>query len=100
MSMNVDDEWNSFISNKYNDNSSEDENNNLHNEFNVSSQELNSCNQFENVPVPEPTNIYISTKSKIAYLTQPVELQIFWNIPVISYSTPQNGVIKKQLKKQ
>ena len=98
MSMNVDDEWNSFISNKYNDNSSEDENNNLHNEFNVSSQELNSCNQFENVPVPEPTNIYISTKSKIAYLTQPVELQIFWDIPVISYSTAQNGVIKKQLK--
>ena len=35
---------------------------------------------------------------KIAYLTQPVDLQIFWEIPVISYSKPQNGVIKKQIK--
>ena len=48
--------------------------------------------------VPEPTNIYISTKSKIAYLTQTVDLNIFWRIPIMSYSTPKNGVIKKQLK--
>lgn len=97
MSMNLDDEWNSFISHKYNDNSSEDENNNLHDENNADSQDL-KYNCFENVPPPESTNIYISTKSKIAYLTQPVELQIFWDIPVISYSTAQNGVIKKQIK--
>lgn len=99
MTMNVDDEWNSFISNKYTDNSSEDDNNNLHNEFNAISQELNSYNNpFENVSAPESTDIYISTKSKIAYLTQPVDLQKFWDIPIIPYSTPQNGVIKKQIK--
>jgi hypothetical protein len=97
MTMNVDDEWNSFISNKYTDNSSEDENI-LHNEFNATSQELNSYNLFENVSAPEPTEIYISTKSKIAYLTQPVELQRFWDIPIIPYSTAKNGVIKKQIK--
>lgn len=97
MTMNVDDEWNSFISHKCNDNSSEDDNNN-NNEFNAISEELNSYNPFENVSAPEPTAIYISTKSKIAYLTQPVDLQRFWDIPIIPYSTAQNGVIKKQIK--
>ena len=47
---------------------------------------------------PEPTPIYISTKSKIAYLQDPVDLTMFWDIPVIPYSTPSNGVIKKQIK--
>lgn len=92
MATDLDDEWNSFISNKFNDNSSEDENNNSF------IQIENSYNDFENIAAPESTDIYISTKSKIAYLAQPVELSIFWDIPVISYSTPTNGVIKKQLK--
>jgi hypothetical protein len=48
---------------------------------------------------PKPTNIYISTKTKIAYLNTPIELKdIFWNIPVIPYAVPRNGVIKKQMK--
>ena len=85
------------LSNKYEDETSDTENNNLHNEFNEDFEELNSTNITE-YQVPESTDIYISTKSKIAYLAQPVELQIFWDIPVISYSTPQNGVIKKQIK--
>ena len=51
-----------------------------------------------NIDIPEPSNIYISTKSKIAYLTDPIDLKIFWDIPVISYATAKNGVIKKQIK--
>ena len=51
-----------------------------------------------NIAIPEPSNIYISTKSKIAYLTDPIDLKIFWDIPVISYATAKNGVIKKQIK--
>lgn len=94
---NIDDEWTNFLTNKYGEESSDTENNNLHDEFNEYSEELNSTNISEN-KVPEPTDIYISTKSKIAYLTQPVDLKIFWDIPVIAYSTPQNGVIKKQIK--
>ena len=89
---NIDDEWNNFISHKYDNDSSDEDANNLHDEFNEETTELNSCN------IPEPTPIYISTKSKIAYLKQPVDLKIFWDIPVISYATPQNGVIKKQIK--
>ena len=57
-------------------------------------------NKFDttNIPVPEPSQIYISTKSKIAYLTDAIDLKIFWDIPIISYSTAANGVIKKQIK--
>jgi hypothetical protein len=47
---------------------------------------------------PVPTPIYISTKSKIAYLAEPIDLNIFWGIPVMPYATPSNGVIKKQIK--
>ena len=31
-------------------------------------------------------------------MTEPVDLRIFWDIPVIPYATPKNGVIKKQIK--
>jgi len=95
--INIDDEWSNFITNKYNEDTSDDENNNLHDEFNEDDEELNSSDSFKGF-TPEPTDIYISTKSKIAYLEQPIDLKIFWDIPIISYSTPKNGVIKKQLK--
>jgi len=55
-------------------------------------------NNSSNISIPEPSNIYISTKSKIAYLTDPIDLKIFWDIPVIPYATAKNGVIKKQIK--
>ena len=47
------------------------------------------------------TPIYISTKTKIAYLSRPVNIyEIFWNIPVQHYYTRREGVIKKQIKFQ
>jgi hypothetical protein len=121
--LNIDDEWSKFLTNKYDDCSSDDENNNLHDDLsdndNTNDKEWDELsawpmtqsntseiadysqiksNSISELSVPEPTDIYISTKSKIAYLTQPVDLNIFWDIPVISYSSPQNGVIKKQIK--
>jgi hypothetical protein len=48
---------------------------------------------------PKATNIYISTKTKIAYLNTVIDLKnIFWKLPIIPYSTASNGVIKKQMK--
>lgn len=48
-------------------------------------------------PVASP--IYISTKTNIAYLNTPIDLKdIFWKIPVISYTYPRKGVVKKQIK--
>jgi hypothetical protein len=47
------------------------------------------------------TPIYISTKTKIAYLNQPVNIyDMFWNIPVQHYYERREGVIKKQIKFQ
>jgi len=48
---------------------------------------------------PQCTDIYISTKTKIAYLSKPIELKkIFWMIPIIQYSSLDTGVVKKQMK--
>ena len=47
------------------------------------------------------TPIYISTKTKIAYLNQPVPIyDMFWKIPVQHYYKRAEGVIKKQIKFQ
>jgi len=48
----------------------------------------------------ECEDLYISTQTQIFFLNQ-TELnvpEIFWNIPVIPYGCPQNGVIKKQMR--
>lgn len=114
---NIDDEWSAFISNHYEEDVSDDDieddddmltkkgmaveydlpvgkkNNNNNENSNSQSKKL-----YGNVVAPTPSEIYISTKSKIAYLTEPVDLRVFWEIPIIPYATPCNGVIKKQIK--
>ena len=72
-------------------------NNNANKNINSNNTNANA-NANSTITIPEPTEIYISTKSKIAYLTEPVDLKIFWDIPVIPYATASNGVIKKQIK--
>jgi len=48
---------------------------------------------------PKCSDIYISTKTKIAYLNTSISLMdIFWNIPVLLYQNRSEGVIKKQMK--
>ena len=48
---------------------------------------------------PVCSNIYISTKTKISYLNEPIDIKkVFWNIPVSPYSTPNECIIKKQIK--
>lgn len=103
-SVNVDDEWSSFISNHYQDDVSDDEIIENEEEFEIDTSNLldlknnNTSKLYNKENVPVPSDIYISTKSKIAYLTEPVDLKVFWDIPIIPYATPSNGVIKKQIK--
>lgn len=48
---------------------------------------------------PECSDIYISTKTKIAYLNQKINLNdTFWGLPIIPYHLPKEGIIKKQMK--
>ncbi len=91
---NIDDEWSNFISSGNNNCESDDEE-----ELNGDDTLDNNFKLDESIEPPKPSEIYISTKSKIAYLTKPIDyLRVFWEIPIIPYSLPKNGVIKKQIK--
>jgi hypothetical protein len=50
--------------------------------------------------IPKCSDIYISTKTKICYLNKSmIDIKnVFWEIPVLQYHIPQDGVIKKQTK--
>jgi hypothetical protein len=51
----------------------------------------------QNDPVCE--ELYISTKTKVLFLNQPIDINnIFWNIPIIEYWNATDGVVKKQMK--
>lgn len=48
---------------------------------------------------PKEMELTISTKTKVLFLNQPVDIQdIFWRIPVLEYWKPETGVLKKQMK--
>ncbi len=89
----VDDEWAKYL---------DDDNNCSDDESIVESESiiLDKSSSFinENTPIPEPTDIYISTKSKIVILNEVIELNMFWDIPVIPYYLPIEGVVKKEIK--
>ena len=52
-----------------------------------------------NISTPNCSDLYISTKTKIAYLSHAINLQdVFWQIPMIDYHIPKVGVVKKQIK--
>tara|TARA_Y100000816_G_C26108450_1_gene590282 strand:+ start:14091 stop:15260 length:1170 start_codon:yes stop_codon:yes gene_type:complete len=92
--MDVDDEWEQFMNNDYTEINTHDKP--------PGNSEDSSIGENNNPPYqecPASSPIYISTKSKIAYLNQNIELQrVFWDLPVIMYTTPDNGIVKKQMK--
>jgi TATA-box binding protein (TBP) (component of TFIID and TFIIIB) len=95
--MSIDKEWANFISNTNDDDDDDDD-------FDFDEkEEINSNNisyEYNNSDTPpKASDIYISTKSKIIFLNSSIDLKtVFWNIPVIPYSSPVNGVVKKQMK--
>jgi hypothetical protein len=99
---NIDDEWEKFISNDYGEDLDIDQvdHDDSSNEITLNiTEDIVEENDKNNINIPKATEIYISTKSKIAYLNQEIDLKsIFWEIPVIQYSMPKNGIIKKQMK--
>ena len=101
--VNIDSEWASFISNNNNndDVSSDDDEMYDFEQFKQNEETVISADMsFDfNTETPKASNIYISTKTNIAYLNTPIDLrEVFWQIPVIPYAKPSNGVIKKQMK--
>ena len=104
MSTDIDEEWANFISSsKYGDDISSDDDENVNeNEDNATNILVEGClsaNVMEELELPKATDIYISTKTKIAYLNKLLDLKtLFWSIPVIQYALPRDGIIKKQMK--
>ena len=49
--------------------------------------------------VPKCSQLYISTKTKTAYLNTSIDIEdIFWKIKISPYHTPEDCIIKKQIK--
>ena len=95
--MSIDQEWAKFLSSNNDDSEDEDFDTNYFETENETSSISYDYNN-SNIP-PKASNIYISTKSKIIFLNNSIDLKnVFWNIPVIPYSSPINGVVKKQMK--
>jgi TATA-box binding protein (TBP) (component of TFIID and TFIIIB) len=86
----VDDEWQQFLSE---DNTYDHDNENIELE---EEEEIPKHNNYDD----GSTELYISTKSKIAYLSEKkVDIyKIFWELPIIPYTSPVEGFVKKEIK--
>jgi hypothetical protein len=96
--LSIDDEWADFVSSGYNNSNSSDKEGL---EEDAEKEEFISADMSKEFhsEVPKASDIYISTKTNIAYLNTMIDLKkMFWAIPIISYATPSNGVVKKQMK--
>jgi hypothetical protein len=102
ISMDIDQEWENFISSGFEDDGSNSSDDECVNEtLKVGGDEYISANLSSEFAseAPKASEIYISTKTKIAYLDSIMDLKrLFWEIPIIPYARPCNGVIKKQMK--
>tara|TARA_X000000950_G_C13794480_1_gene610815 strand:+ start:32 stop:1159 length:1128 start_codon:yes stop_codon:yes gene_type:complete len=81
----IDDEWSRYLNDEDIDFSTK---NNLDNENDMNSEEAPECEE-----------LYISTMTKVLFLNTPIDINsIFWKLPVINYSEPKSGIVKKQMK--
>ena len=101
LDIDIDKEWENFISSNYDDDDISD-GEEINEIVKQTTEEFISANLSADINLndaPKSTNIYISTKTKIAYLNRPIDLKLlFWSVPVIPYAKPCNGVVKKQMK--
>ena len=101
MSNDINEEWMNFISSDYvDDDISDDEIEDISSFIKNDEAQISANLSFDyNSETPKASNIYISTKTKLAYLNRQIDLnKVFWEIPIIPYAKPCNGVIKKQRK--
>lgn len=60
---------------------------------------LNGGISTESTVMPVCDELYISTKTKVLYLNQPIDInRIFWLIPITEYWKQEECIIKKQMK--
>ena len=101
LNLDIDKEWENFISSNYDDDDISCDGEEVNEILQQTTEEFMSANLSADInsEAPKSSNIYISTKTKIAYLNIPIDLKLlFWQVPVIPYAKPCNGIIKKQMK--
>lgn len=81
----IDDEWESYLNDSTGDV--------------FQAKEPVDINKPECIYTPECEELYISTTTKVLYLNTPIDIDdIFWKLPIIKYTNPENGIVKKQMK--
>ena len=123
MNTSIDDEWNKFLTNQScNGSTIKSSKNNINNLKDSDSKNKNhdGCQNIDNyednfdldfnktefseeysplLEVPKCDDLYISTKTKVLFLNQEIDIHsIFWKIQVLEYWKQEEGVIKKQMK--
>lgn len=82
----IDDDWENFLMNGIE-------------QFEEETKSIQSSVLHDESNIPKSTPLYISTKTKILYMNTPVDLiYVFWKMPILDYSEPCDGIIKKQMK--
>jgi hypothetical protein len=104
----LDDEWASFLNNEIlnknkpirKSNASIINTNNINTGIEKDCIDKNDgINNIALNEVPICEDLYISTKTKVLFLNQPIDIhKVFWNIPITEYWIPKAGVVKKQIK--
>jgi len=83
---NIDSEWDSFLEN-------------IDNPIQKKEHIVDNVDLKQNYGLPKGSELYISTKTKIAYLSHPIDLfYVFWKLNILSYHIPVEGIVKKQMK--
>jgi TATA-box binding protein (TBP) (component of TFIID and TFIIIB) len=97
MSFSIDDEWMQYLSNQ---DTSSCVGGLLHKNYQpIKLKIVEEPISVDNSIVPKCDELYISTKTKVLFLNQEIDINgVFWNIPIIEYWKPASGVIKKQMK--
>ena len=78
MDIDIDSEWDNFLEN---------------NNFNNNNYYNNNLNDYK----IECSELYISTKTKIIYINELIDIyDIFWKIPILKYNKQECGIIKNK----
>jgi hypothetical protein len=98
--INIDDEWATFLNNEILNKNKPIKKTNNNIKTGIEKDCLDKNDVVNNVnEVPPCEDLYISTKTKVLFLNQAIDIhKVFWNIPITDYWIPKPGVVKKQIK--
>ena len=96
--MDIDQEWEDFLLN-HEELEHDEQLHHMNNSITEMNKINNDTNNYNNdsTTIPKSSALYISTQTKIIFLNTKVDLNIFWEIQIIPYHKPCDGIIKKEM---